>query len=149
MEDQKFPVLPRLIGLMCLALGLLGLGGDIYTFTQPAMLAATPICIHVVSLFVDILLLAGGAGIMMRRKPLYLLAMTACIVCSANEAIAYSLTQWEKAIPASYHQLPQQAIMAGIFLAKTMTILMGVLLPLAFLAILGFYYRRINPTTWR
>jgi MFS superfamily sulfate permease-like transporter len=78
-----------------------------------------------------------------------LLAMTACIVCSANEAIAYSLTQWEKAIPASYHQLPQQAITAGIFLAKTMTILMGVLLPLAFLAILGFYYRRINPTTWR
>lgn len=149
MEAQKFPLFPRLIGLVCLALGLIGLGGDIYTFTQPAALAAAPAWAHIVSVFVDLLFLAGGVGVMLRKKRLYLLAMGACIVCSAYTAISYPFMHWERLIAASGHQLSEQAISAGVFVAKSMTIVMGVLLPIAFLAILGFYYRRINPDTWR
>ncbi len=149
METLKFPILPRLIGLVWVALGLVGLGGDIYTFTQPPMLAAAPAWVHIVGVLIDLLFLAGGVGIVLRKKCLYLLAMGNCLIYGVYTVASWPFMHWDELITASGYQLSEQAISAGVFVAKSMAILMGVLLPAAFLVVLGFYYRRINPNTWR
>lgn len=149
MEARKFPILPQLIGLVCVALGVLGLAGDVYTFTHPAMLATAPLWVHTGTVIIDLLFLAGGVGIIMRKKRLYLLAMGSCLTSGVHTVASWSFLHWDELITASGHQLPEQAISAAVFIAKLMAILMGVLLPAAFLVVLGLYYRRINPDTWR
>ena len=151
--DEKviihFPVFPRVIGLVCVALGLLGLGGDIYTFTQPAMVAAAPAWVHIVGVLVDILFLAGGIGIILRKKSLYLLEMANCFICAVYSVISMRLLDWDEMIRVRGYELPPEAVSAGILIGKAMVVLIGVIVPIAFLVVLAFYYRRISRDVWR
>ncbi len=149
METQRFPIFPRLIGLVCVALGLLGLGGDIYAFTQPEIVAAFPAWVHIIGVLVDILFLTCGIGIILRKKSLYLLGMVNCLICAVYTVASWPLIHWDELITVRGYELPEEAIAAGIVIAKAMAVVIAIVLPIAFLVVLAFYYARINSDIWR
>ncbi len=149
MARQRFPILPRLAGLVCAALGLLGVGGDIYALIDRTMLGTMPTWMHITGMVSDILLLGGGIGIIMGKKSLYIVGMAACFICGVYVVVTWPLLDWNQMMAIPGYQLPKEAVSTAVFMAKTMAAILGVFLPAALLVVLACYYRRIQRDIWR